>query len=58
MLVPIAPECNNRPWYPTARLFRHAEARDAGKVLDRARAALDARIAPDLPGPGAIASDN
>jgi tetratricopeptide (TPR) repeat protein len=36
---------DDSPWYPTARLFRQAETRDWGEVIERVRSELDRRIA-------------
>jgi ADP-heptose:LPS heptosyltransferase len=45
-LLPYTPDYrwlldrDDSPWYPTMRLFRQAEARDWGQVLDRVRGDL------------------
>jgi hypothetical protein len=36
-------ECEDSPWYPTARLFRQDASRDWARVIDRVRGELAAR---------------
>jgi hypothetical protein len=51
ILLPYSPDYrwmldrDDSPWYPTARLFRQDEARDYGRVIERVRSELTARIA-------------
>ena len=51
ILLPYSPDYrwmldrDDSPWYPTARLFRQDEARDYGRVIERMRSELTARIA-------------